>query len=83
MRLLTIDDVAGLLKISKSTLYRWVNKREIPFVKLGGKLRFNEDEIKTFILQNSFNVSDWNRLTNGIKHDKLKNMKGYKNGKSI
>ena len=46
MRLLTIDDVAGLLKISKSTLYRWVNKREIPFVKLGGKLRFNEDEIK-------------------------------------
>lgn len=58
MRLLTIDDVAGLLKISKSTLYRWVNKREIPFVKLGGKLRFNEDEIKTFILQNSFKVSD-------------------------
>jgi len=53
MRLLTIDDVAGLLKISKSTLYRWVNKREIPFVKLGGKLRFNEDEIKTFVLQNS------------------------------
>lgn len=58
MRLLTIDDVAGLLKISKSTLYRWVNKREIPFVKLGGKLRFNEDEIKTFVLQNSFNISD-------------------------
>lgn len=58
MRLLTIDDVAGLLKISKSTLYRWVNKRDFPFVKLGGKLRFNEDEIKTFILQNSFNVSD-------------------------
>ena len=58
MRLLTIDDVAGLLKISKSTLYRWVNKREIPFVKLGGKLRFNEDEIKTFVLRNSFNASD-------------------------
>ncbi|MCX4275564.1 MAG: helix-turn-helix domain-containing protein [Candidatus Gastranaerophilales bacterium] len=58
MRLLTIDDVAGLLKISKSTLYRWVNKREIPFVKLGGKLRFNEDEIKTFVLQNSVSVSD-------------------------
>lgn len=56
--LLTINEVAEMLKISVSTLYRWVNKREIPFVKLGGKLRFNEDEIKTFILQNSFKVSD-------------------------
>ncbi len=56
--LLTIQEVAEMLKISVSTLYRWVNKREIPFVKLGGKLRFNEDEIKTFVLRNSFNASD-------------------------
>ena len=56
--LLTVQEVAEMLKISVSTLYRWVNKREIPFVKLGGKLRFNEDEIKTFILQNSFKISD-------------------------
>ena len=56
--LLTVQEVAEMLKISVSTLYRWVNKREIPFVKLGGKLRFNEDEIKTFVLQNSFNISD-------------------------
>lgn len=48
--LLTINEVAEMLKISVSTLYRWVNKREIPFVKLGGKLRFNEDEIKTLSL---------------------------------
>ena len=56
--LLTVQEVAEMLKISVSTLYRWVNKREIPFVKLGGKLRFNEGEIKTFVLQNSFNVSN-------------------------
>jgi len=56
--LLTVQEVAEMLKISVSTLYRWVHKREIPFVKLGGKLRFNEDEIKTFVLQNSVNVSD-------------------------
>ena len=56
--LLTVQEVAEMLKISVSTLYRWVHKREIPFVKLGGKLRFNEDEIKTFILQNSVSVSD-------------------------
>ena len=57
MKLLTIDDVAELFKTSKSTIYRWGYKREIPFVKLGGKLRFAEDDIRIFIKQNSVSIS--------------------------
>ena len=57
MKLLTIDDVAELFKTSKSTIYRWVHKREIPFVKLGGKLRFNEEDNQIFIKQNSVSIS--------------------------
>lgn len=57
MKLLTIDDVAELFKTSKSTIYRWVHKRKIPFVKLGGKLRFNENDIQEFIKQNSVSIS--------------------------
>ena len=53
MKLLTIDDVAELFKTSKSTIYRWVHKREIPFVKLGGKLLFSQDEIQEYIKKNS------------------------------
>lgn len=51
--LLTIKEISKILKISESTLYRWVHKREIPFVKLGGKLLFSQDEIQEYIKKNS------------------------------
>lgn len=53
--LYNINDLSKLLNISTSTLYRWVHKKEIPFVKLGGKLLFDEDEIQEFVKQNSVN----------------------------
>ena len=55
--LLTIEEVSNILKISESTIYRWVHKREIPFVKLGGKLRFSQDEIQEYIKKNSVSIS--------------------------
>lgn len=51
--LLTIKEVSNILKISESTLYRWVHKKVIPFVKIGGKLLFDEDEIQKYIKKNS------------------------------
>ncbi|MBS5802716.1 MAG: helix-turn-helix domain-containing protein [Brachyspira sp.] len=53
MKLITIDELSTLLQTSKSTIYRWVHKREIPFVKLGGKLLFSQDEIQEYIKKNS------------------------------
>lgn len=53
MRLLTVEEIAELFQTSTSTIYRWVHKREIPFVKLGGKLRFSQDEIQEHIKKNS------------------------------
>jgi excisionase family DNA binding protein len=38
--LLDIDECAVLLGISKSSLYRDYQKIEIPYVKIGGNLRF-------------------------------------------
>ncbi len=57
MKLLTVEDIAELFQTSTSTIYRWVHKREIPFVKLGGKLRFSPDEIQEYIKQNSVSIS--------------------------
>lgn len=51
--LLTIKEVSEILKTSTSTLYRWVHKKEIPFVKIGGKLLFKEDTLDEFIKKNS------------------------------
>ncbi len=53
MKLITIDELSTILQTSKSTIYRWVHKREIPFVKLGGKLLFSQDEIQEYIKKNS------------------------------
>ena len=53
MKLLTVEEIAELFQTSTSTIYRWVHKREIPFVKLGGKLRFSPDAIQECIKKNS------------------------------
>lgn len=53
MKLLKVEDIAELFQTSTSTIYRWVHKREIPFVKLGGKLRFSQDAIQEYIKKNS------------------------------
>lgn len=51
--LYNIEETSKFLRISVSTLYRWVHKKEIPFVKLGGKLLFSQDEIQEYIKKNS------------------------------
>lgn len=55
--LLTINDVSQILKISVSTVYRWVHKKEIPYIKLGGKVRFSDSELQQFIKKNSISIS--------------------------
>jgi excisionase family DNA binding protein len=47
--LLTIPDVAELLKISISTVRRLQQHRKIPFVKVGGCVRFNRSDIAAYL----------------------------------
>ena len=55
--LLTIDELSKQLIISKSTLYRWVHHKTIPFVKIGGNLRFLKTDIENYIRENSVSIS--------------------------
>lgn len=50
--LLTVDQVAKLLNISKTSIYRLVSSRLIPFYKLGHNLRFRKDDIEEFMNKN-------------------------------
>ncbi|HBG49951.1 MAG TPA: hypothetical protein DDW90_10720 [Cyanobacteria bacterium UBA9971] len=54
-KLLNIAETAEILNIKTPTIYRWVHERKIPFVKMGNKLRFKQNEIINFIEENSFN----------------------------
>jgi excisionase family DNA binding protein len=49
-RLLTVDEVAGYLKIPKSTLYRMCSEREIPCAKIGKHWRFDKKLIDDWFI---------------------------------
>lgn len=50
--LLTIDEVAALLKVPKSWIYERTRRRgaeRLPYIKLGKYLRFEEKEIRDYL----------------------------------
>lgn len=44
-KLMTPDEAATYLRISKLTLYGWTSKKKIPFKKVGRLIRFDKDDI--------------------------------------
>ncbi len=53
MGLLTIQQAAQVTGLSPHTIYKMVSQRRIPYVKLGGALRFNPDQLDQWIKQNT------------------------------
>lgn len=47
--LLTISEVKTWLKVSESTIYHWVNAGTFPYLKIGGRLRFDPNDIRKWI----------------------------------
>ena len=47
--LLTIAEVAALFKISKPGVRRLQQQRRIPFVKIGGSVRFIKDDLVSYV----------------------------------
>jgi len=45
----TPDELAEFLAISKPTVYRLVGKRQLPFHKIGGVLRFKREDIEKYL----------------------------------
>jgi excisionase family DNA binding protein len=50
MQLATIKEVSSLLQVKTSTIYSWVHNGTIPFHKLNGLVRFDLDEIETWVM---------------------------------
>jgi excisionase family DNA binding protein len=48
-RLLTVQEASRYLAVSVSTLYGWVWRRSIPFVKIGRAVRFDLRDLEAFI----------------------------------
>lgn len=46
---LTVKELSKWIKLSNSKIYSLVNKDEIPFAKIGGKLLFDKSKISNWI----------------------------------
>jgi len=47
--LLTIDDLAAYLKVTRRTIYEWLKTDKIPAFKLVGQWRFKKDRIDAWL----------------------------------
>ena len=54
---LTVEQATDFLQIAKSTLYNKVHKKEIPYVKFKGGLRFKTSELRKFLEEQSVGVA--------------------------
>lgn len=48
-RLLSVPEAAELLNVAQITIYKWVSKKKIPFVKIGSATRFRQEELEAWI----------------------------------
>ena len=44
-----INEVAKYLKISKDTVYRWIEKKQMPALKVGKRWLFQKEEILSWL----------------------------------
>lgn len=47
---LQFDDVINLLHISKNTLQKWMEKKNVPYYTISGKPRFNRQELEEWLM---------------------------------
>lgn len=47
--LMTIEDLADYLKVTRRTIYDWLKHNKIPAVKLIGQWRFKKEKIDAWI----------------------------------
>ncbi len=52
--LMTIEDLAGYLKVTRRTIYEWLKTNKIPAIKLIGQWRFKKDKIDAWLENKSF-----------------------------
>ncbi len=56
-RLLTPSEVADRLAVAEHTLAVWrVDRRHLPFIKIGRMVRYSEDEVEAFIERSARDV---------------------------
>ena len=67
MTILTIDEAAGLLRVTKRTLYRL---REIPRVRIGHRVMFLLEDVETWVRSRREGACIENQPIEAVEHPK-------------
>lgn len=57
-RLLTLEAAAEILQVSKRTLMRMIQKKEVPAFKVGGQWRIRESQFRKWVENKDNGVSE-------------------------
>ena len=52
VKFLTIEDVADMLQVTRTTVYN-LKKKGLPFIKIGKNIRFNQEDVVAWVMNNS------------------------------
>lgn len=53
VNLMTIEDLAEYLKVSRRTIYDWLKHNKIPALKIIGQWRFQQNKIDDWVQQHA------------------------------
>jgi len=56
VKFLTIAEVAGMIRVSKMTVYRLVHNGELPAVRVGRSFRVSEEDVHEYLRKSFFNA---------------------------
>lgn len=56
--LMTVEDLASYLNLSKETVYKMVQKKKIPAMKIGNQWRFKKTSIDKWIDESTYSESN-------------------------
>lgn len=67
---MSVEELSGYIKMSKSSIYKWTSLKEIPYYKKGNNLLFNKEEIDLWLQQYIVPTKDQlvNNVSKLLKH---------------
>lgn len=68
--LLTVQEIAEILKVTTTTVYRWINKGKLPAIKIGKEWRVKEADLENMLKEN--NKKQTCKTESNIKLEDLK-----------
>ena len=54
-RWLSVDDIAAYLGIKRDTVYKWIDRKQMPAHKVGRLWKFRKDEVDQWVRSGSSN----------------------------